>query len=161
MRFSLALLAVLLLMGGATVAKAAGKSVSRDEVLKAIDVFKKEPVTPDGFAAASTIKSFAEHSDTVHVSISKAVIPWMKDSDASDADTRKILLAAYLAGTVEYQLKGGKPGDDVYEGWEQVLATYAQLLHINSAAKIPEVEDLRKKSADGKLRGYAAEVQEK
>ena len=160
-RLPLVFVAALLLGWGAMVTDAAAQPVSREEVLKSIAVFQKEPSSPGGFAAASTIQAFARHSEAVHISLSKAVIPWMKGPDASDADTRKMLLAAYLAGNVEAQLKSGKAADDPYAGWEQVLATYAQLLHINSAAKIPEVEGLKSKSADGTLRAYAARVQEK
>ncbi len=132
--------------------------VSKADVLKAIKTFQMEPTSPDGFAAATTIMAFAAKSSAVHISISKAVIPWIKDKDATDSDTRHILLAAYVAGNVEAQLKSGHPADDVYSGWEQVFTTYAQLIHINSAAKIEEVDELREKDEHGELRAYAAEV---
>jgi hypothetical protein len=154
---SLFLLGLLLLLADNRIA-CADQSVSKVEVLKAINTFQMEPTSKDGFAAASTIMAFAAKSPAIHISISKAVAPWIKDKDASDFDTRNILLAAYVAGNVEAQLKSGRPVDDVYAGWEQVFTTYAQLLHINSAAKIEEVEELRAKDEHGELQAYAAEV---
>jgi len=154
-------LGLLLLVSGHDSTFAADADITKAQALKAIDVFQKDPTSKDGFAAASTFMAFAAKSPTVHISISKAVVPWKKDKDASDADTRKILLAAYVAGNLESQLKGGHAVDDVYAGWEQVLTTYTQLLHINSAAKISEVDDLRVKDEHGELRAYAAEMAKK
>ncbi|HUB67656.1 MAG TPA: hypothetical protein VL981_09245 [Candidatus Methylacidiphilales bacterium] len=136
----------------------ADKTVSRDEVLKAIAVFQADPSSRRGADAAETIFTFAKTSNAVRVSLSHAVAPWMKKKDAPDADTRGMLLAAYVAGNLDAQLKSGKNSDDVYAGWLQVLATYAQLLAINPAAKISEVEELKNKEADGKLQAYAEEV---
>jgi len=159
MRVVLRLLAVAgLLLAGTAGATATDKVVSKAEALTAIATFQKDPTSPDGFAAASTIMAFAHNSRTVHLSLSTSVAPWLKDKNASDADTRTILLTAYVAGNVEAQLKSGRPVDDVYAGWEQMLVTYAQLLQINSAARIPEVDDLKKREADGTLRTYAAQV---
>jgi hypothetical protein len=139
----------------------ADTAVTKAQALKAIDEFQKDPSSKDGFAAAATFTAFAKTSSVVHISLSQDVAPWTRDKDASDADTRTILLNAYIAGNIAAQLKSGHPGDDVYSGWEQVLNTYAQLLHINSAAKIEEVEELKKKEADGALQAYAAEVSKK
>ncbi len=136
----------------------ADKPVTKAAVLNAIAVFQKDPSSKEGFAAGATILAFAKSSGTIHLSLSKAVAPWVKGPDESDADTREILLNAYLVGNVQSQLKSGHPQDDVYAGWEQVLNTYAQLLRINSAAKIAEVEVLKKKEADGELQSYANEV---
>jgi hypothetical protein len=152
-----ALLGLLLLLSGHG-AYAADTAVTKADALKAIDTFQKDPSSKDGFAAAAVFMAFAQKSSVVHISLNRDVAPWLKDKDASDADTRTILLNAYVAGNLAAQLRSGHPGDDVYAGWEQVLNTYAQLLHINSAAKIEEVEDLKNKDADGTLRDYAAEM---
>jgi len=150
------------LMAAGTGLAQADKTVSKDAALKAIEVFQKDASNAEGVAAASTIMAFVRTSDTVRVSLSKAVVPWLKGgSEAPDADTRGMLLTAYVAGNIHSQLISGKPGDDVYAGWQQVLATYAQLLEINPAAKVQEVDDLKKKNADGKLRAYADQVQRK
>jgi hypothetical protein len=149
--------ALLLVTAGAARADA-DKTVSRDDVLKAIKVFEIDPASRQGSDASETIFAFAKTSHAVQVSLSHAVAPWMKHGDAPDADTRGMLLTAYVAGNVEAQLQSGKAHDDIYAGWQQVLATYAKLLAINPAAKISEVEDLKDKEAAGKLRDYAAEV---
>jgi len=153
-------LALLIYVSGSQIVHAA-PAVTKAQALKAIDEFQKDPSSKEGFAAAATFTDFAKTSTAVHISLSRNVAPWLKDKNASDADTRTILLNAYVAGNLSAQLKSGHPGDDVYAGWEQVLNTYAQLLHINSAAKIEEVEDLKKKEADGTLLTYANEVEGK
>ena len=139
----------------------ADKMVSKDAVLKAIEVFQKDASSAEGVAAASTIMSFAKTNASVHLSLSKAVVPWLKAQDAPDADTRGMLLTAYVAGNVRSQLASGKASDDIYAGWQQVLATYAQLLQINPAAKLSEVEELKSKEMAGTLRAYSAEVLKK
>jgi hypothetical protein len=152
----LSVVAALMLLSGFQQAQAA-TAISKADVLQAINVFEKDPSSKEGFAAAATVTAFAQKSPLVHISLSHDVAPWLK-KDTSDADTRGILLNAYVVGNVEAQLKSGKAQDDVYAGWEQVINTYVQLLHINSAAKIEEVEVLKSKEADGSLRSYAAEV---
>ena len=146
------------LLGASAVKADANKTVSRDEVLKAISVFQTDPSSRQGSDAAETILAFAKTSDAVRISLSHAVVPWLKKGDSPDADTRNMLLTAYVAGNIISQLKSGKAHDDVYAGWQQVLTTYAQLLVINPAAKISEVEGLKDKEADGKLQAYADEV---
>ena len=149
------------LLGSLAAGADADKAVSRDEVQKAISVFQEDPSSHQGSDAAETILAFARSSDLVHISLSHSVVPWMKKADAPDADTRTMLLAAYVAGNVTSQLKSGKAHDDVYAGWEQVLMTYTQLLAINPAAKISEVEELKNKEKEGKLEAYAGQVGEK
>lgn len=148
-------------MLGSILAGHAEKSVSKDEALKAIEVFEKDPSSTEGFTAASTIMAFAKTSDAVKLSLSKAVVPWLKGKDAPDADTRGMLLTAYIAGNVRSQLANGKAADDVYAGWQQVIATYDQLHQINSTVKVTEIDDLKAKEKAGTLRAYAAEVVKK
>ncbi len=139
----------------------ADTAVSREAVLKAIEIFQKDPSSTEGVAAASTIMSFARKSDAVHLSLSKAVVPWLKKPDEPDADTRGMLLTAYVAGDIRSQLKSGKAEDDIYAGWQQVLVTYDQLHQINPTVKFPEIEELKTKEKAGTLQAYAAEVQKK
>ena len=154
---SIALIALTLLILGIRTTPA-DPAVTKTQVLTAIDTFQKDPASKEGFAAAATIINFTKTSSAVRVSVTQETAPWLTDKNASDADTRNILLTAYIAGNIKSQLKLGHPSDDVYAGWEQVLDTYAQLLHINSAAKIEEIEDLKKKDADGALQAYADSI---
>lgn len=160
-RLLLGLLALGLFGWTATGGAAPTGAVSKDTVLKAIEVFQKDPSSTEGLTAASTIMSFAQKSDSVHVALSKAVVPWLKKQDAPDADTRSMLLAAYVAGDVRAQLQSGKAEDDIYAGWQQVLATYDQLRQINPTVKLPEIDELKNKEKAGTLHSYAAEVQKK
>jgi hypothetical protein len=153
-----AVLGFAVLLGAGVAHAGTTAPVSKEAVLKAITVFQEDPSSQQGSEASETILAFARSSDAVHISLSHDVVPWMKKSDAPDADTRTMLLAAYVAGNVSSQLKSGRVHDDIYAGWEQVLTTYAQLLAINPAAKISEVNELKSKEAAGKLQAYAAEI---
>ncbi len=137
------------------------ESVSKDAVLAAIVIFEKDPSSKEGFAAASTIMSFAKKNGAVHLSLSKAVVPWFKGGDASDADTRSMLLTAYVSGNIRSQLQSGKAEDDIYAGWQQVFLTYDQLHQINPTVKLPEIDALKDKEKAGTLRAFAATLQSK
>jgi len=136
----------------------AAQAVSREAALQAIEVFQKDPAGTDGLTAATTIMAFVQKSDEVHLSLSKAVVPWLKSKDAPDADTRSLLLTAYVAGNARAQLQSGKAEDDVYAGWQQVLSTYAQLQHINPTVKLPEIDDLKAKEKGGTLHSCATTI---
>ena len=133
--------------------------ISREKALQAIETFQKTPASSEGMTAASTLMSFAEKSTAVRIALSKTVVPWVKSQEAPDADTRTMLMSAYVAGDLAAQLKSGRPEDDVYAGWKQVLATYAQLHAINPTVKIAEIDALKDKETAGTLKAYAAEVQ--
>ncbi len=109
----------------------ADQTVSKTEALKAIDTFQKDPSSKEGFAAAATFMAFAQKSPLVHISLSRTSLRGSRKTQLMPIP-REILLNAYVAGNLEAQLKSGKAVDSIYAGWEQVLTTYAQLLHINS-----------------------------
>ena len=155
------LVLMLLLVGGAISTFASPKLASKEEALQAIATFQKDPSSREGLTAAATFTDFARKSDAVQISLSKAVVPWMKGHDEPDADTRNMLLAAYIAGNIHAQLTHDKVQDDPYAGWQQVLLTYEQLQQINPTVKFSEVDDLKSKEKAGTLRAYATELLEK
>ena len=53
------------------------KLPSREEVLKAVDVFAKSPLSAQGKAAAAAIVTFAEKSDDVTVIVTLDFAPWL------------------------------------------------------------------------------------
>jgi hypothetical protein len=152
-----ALLLGLLTLAG-TGAAWADKHVSKADALEAIAVFSKDPSSKEGFAAGATILAYAKSSDSVHVYLSKDALPWLKDQNADDADTRDMLVTAYLAGNLRSQITKGNSYDDPYAGWQQVFLTYAQLKAINPTVKFSEVDDLKEKDKNGSLRLYAQEI---
>jgi hypothetical protein len=139
----------------------AAKPVSKEDALSAIVTFQKDPSSKEGFAAAATLISFAQNSSAVRIYLSRDAIPWLKDRNAEDADTRDMLIGAYVAGNIRSQLTRGKPEDDPYAGWQQVLSTYAQLQAINPTVKLSEVDKLKDKEKNGSLRTYAEQVRAK
>jgi hypothetical protein len=158
MKRLLPLLLLAALLAGAERGHAEDKAVSKESALKAIEVFEGDPSSPEGRTASATLMAFAQKSDAVKIYLSRDVVPWTKDRDAADADTRDMLLVAYVAGNIHSQLTTGKAEDDPYSGWQQVFNTYEQLQMINPTVKVKEVEDLKKREKDGTLRAYAAEM---
>jgi hypothetical protein len=153
-----ALLLGLLIMLAGTGAARADKHVSKADALAAIGVFSKDPSSKEGFAAGATLLAYTKSSDSVHVYLSKDALPWLKDKNADDSDTRDMLVTAYLAGNVRSQILKGNSYDDPYSGWQQVFLTYAQLKAINPTVKFSEVDDLKEKDKDGTLRAYADKI---
>lgn len=156
-RRAFALLIGVLLLAGKGDALAA-KTVSRDTALSAIDTFQKDPSSKEGIAAMKTFMAFAKSSDAVKIYLSKDLVPWLKGQDAEDADTRSLLLAAYVAGNIKSQLNKGISADDPYAGWIQVIQTYDQLHMINPTVKLPEIDKLKEKEKNGSLHAYADEM---
>src|SRR5437899_12799484 len=78
------------------------KLPSRNEVLKAIEVFANSPLSPEGKEAAATVAKFAEDSHDVSVFISPGVAPWFGSGEPPKHS--ETLLAAYVAGNVRSQL---------------------------------------------------------
>jgi hypothetical protein len=133
--------------------------VSQADVLEAIDIFAKSPVSEQGKAAAAIIAKFAEESDDVTILISQNVVTWLEnDNPPKFSET---LLTAYLAGNVKSQLERRTMANDSYAGIQQVLKTYAQLKEIDKTLYIPEVQKLVDLEAKKELEKYVDEALKK
>ena len=140
------LFAAIVFLGTTSLAQEKSKLPSKEEVLKAVEIFVKSPLSADGKVAAGTIAKFAEESHDVAVTISPRVTPWVASGKPSKfSDT---LLAAYIVGNVQSQLERRIKGNDSYAGIQQVMKTYAQLKKSDKTLEIPEIQkfvDLERK----------------
>lgn len=135
-------------------AKAAPSCPSEDEVLKAIGVFRADPVGEGAADAARLIFRFAEKAETVTVVVSGEVCPWILDKGCKYGE---LLFVAYVAGNIEPQLKAGRKGDQAYEGALQTICTYKQLRALADSKEIPSVEKWVALQKSGELRAVIEE----
>jgi hypothetical protein len=149
----------------------AAETVSRAQVLAAIRTFdanatgnltaaKPAQATDDAVAKASnTILKYSLESDDVVVDLGGASVPWCDVKKGLTAmpnsGERGLLLAAYLSGSVKAQLASGKQDPNPYPGWVAMLRLY-HTMRIREDVRIPEIDALLAKQADGTLEAYAA-----
>jgi len=115
---------------------------AKADVLKAIEAFKADPLSPPPNANFTTVLMFAEGSPEVELEIGPKTCPWVGEEPKSQ--WQGYLLAAYLVGNVEAQLKAGKAGDQVAAGHAAVRATYALIQKKDPAYKSAAVDKLPK-----------------
>ncbi len=127
--------------------------VSKDDVRKAIAIFRRNPASVQGEMSEPIILSFAKDSPDVEVALSEKRLPWIDDK-AAPSETGTALTVAYMAGDIVAQLDKGKTKDDPVAATEQVIATYRQLQEADSKLKIPSVEKLIVLQKQGKLAEY-------
>jgi hypothetical protein len=123
--------------------------------LKAIGLFRDDPLSEDGRGAAAIIVSFSDKSHDVVVRLSKKVFPVFDAPGVSKKETNA-LLAAFIAGNLDSQLLRGVKKDDAYAGELQLIQTYRQLQKKNSKLKIPAIERMAEMEQRGELKRYLA-----
>lgn len=128
------------------------EQVPIEKVLEAIREFQANPVGAVERGVAKTIIDFAGASPAVLISINKKVVPWLGPEQADERES--LLLAAYVAGNTESQLRRGKKEDDPVAGVLQVIATYRQLQQADPAFRVDEVEALIVVEQEGRLKEH-------
>ncbi len=128
------------------------KKTTADAALGAIQEFKADPSAAVERGVAKTIMDFAEASPAVMISFSKKVVPWIGKDEVDER--RSILLAAYVAGNTESQLRRGKKEDDPLAGVLQAIATYRQLQQLDAAFRLDELEALIVLEKEGRLKEH-------
>lgn len=133
---SLPLFLLLLLLATPLLADAPAKA----DVLKAIAAFKADPLAPTPNQNFNTVLKFATDSPEVQIEMGPKTCPWVGEEPKSE--WQGYLLAAYLVGNVEAQLKAGKAADQVQAGHVLVKSTYALIRQKDPKYKSAAVEKL-------------------
>jgi hypothetical protein len=123
--------------------------ITKEEAVKAIVEFRKNPLTEEGRFAAGRIISFAEQSDDVSIHIAQPLVPWLHDG--TDEKYRSLLLGAYIAGNVKSQLDHGIQRDDPHAGMLVVFEVYHQMKEADKKCRIPEIEEFMKLETEHQL----------
>jgi hypothetical protein len=127
--------------------------ITKEVALKAIGLFRDDPLSEDGRGAAAIIVTFVDKSHDVVVGLSKKVFPVFDAPGVSKKETNA-LLAAFIAGNLDSQLLRGVKKDDPYAGDLQMIQTYRQLQQKNPKLKIPAVEKMAEMEQRGELKRY-------
>ncbi len=136
-----------------SVADAADPVITKEIALKAIMIFRDDPLSEDGRAAAAIIITFVDKNHDVLVALNKKAFPVFDAPGVSQKET-SLLLAAFTAGNVDSQLLRGVRKDDAYAGDLQLIQTYRQLQKKNPRLKIAGVEKLAEMEQRGQLKAY-------
>lgn len=134
---------------------AADPVISKEAALKAITLFRNDPLSEDGQAAAALIIIFVEKNQDVVVALNKKVFPVFDAAGVSQKE-KSLLLAAFGAGNVDSQLNRGVKKDNAYAGDLQLIKTYRQLQRENSKLKIAAVEKMAEMESPGELKAYVS-----
>ena len=149
------------------------EAVTRTQVLDAIRAFEanavggvaasKSPEESNAAAARASnlIMRYAVESDDVVVDLGPDSVTWCDVkkglSDQTNAGQRGLLLAAYVSGCIKAQLQSGKQDPNPLSGWVAMLRVY-RVMRISEGTRIPEIEALLARQADGTLEACAAEA---
>lgn len=135
------------------IAAPADPVITKEIALKAIVIFRSDPLSEDGHAAAAVIIKFVDKNHDVLVALNKKAFPVFGAPGVSQ-DERSLLLAAFAAGNVDSQLLRGVKNDDPYAGDLQLIQTYRQLQKKNPKLKIPAIEKMAAMEQRGELKRY-------
>ena len=133
--------------------------ITPEIALKACALFERDAMSQEGRAAAAIVLDFTNKSPAVLVRISPDSVPWIGVKVKTHEEARTRLLAAFIVGNVRAQLLAHENRDHPYEGWLQVLRTYAQLKKRNPKLALPEVDELARKRDAGTLRAEAEKLE--
>jgi hypothetical protein len=134
-------------------ATAADLVISKEVALKAITLFRNDPLSEDGQASAALIIIFVEKNQDVVVALNKKVFP-VFDAPGVSQKEKSLLLAAFAAGNADSQLLRGVKKDHPYAGDLQLIETYRQLQKKNRKLKIPAIEKMAEMEQRGELKRY-------
>lgn len=126
-------------------------SITKEQVIKAIAIFRQDPTSDLARAARSVIVRY-DNPDILIV-FNRKNFP-LSDLP-TDEEPQLTLLAAFIVGNVDSQLASRSKGrDDGYAGDLQMIRTYRQLQQKNRRLKIPAIEKLAELESRGQLKTY-------
>jgi hypothetical protein len=149
------LVALTLLFAASAICAPTPAKLSKELALKAIVLFRNDPQSDFGRAAAAYIFDFVEKSPDVNVVVSSKTVPFLGDKSLPQ-DVFSTLLAAYAVGNADPQLLRARKKNDSYAGVRQVIDTYRQLQKRSPKLKVPQVEKFIELEKSGKLKEHVS-----
>jgi hypothetical protein len=116
----------------------ASQTITRQQVLGAIKQFRNDPIGGYDTGTMATAVRFAQQSDLVRVEITEAYTPWHNDDISEDFSV--LLMGAFIAGNIEYQLMNGVTKNSPVEGVKMVLLAYKSLKNGGYITPVPSLE---------------------
>jgi hypothetical protein len=123
--------------------------LSPEATLKAIQLYRDDPVGDYADCALSVVGNFAEQSPTVLVELRPVYFPWELGEIKSDAEVK--FLGAFVAGNVEYQLTNNVKENRPIEGVRLQLWTYERMKEVGAIETLPGFEEWLELERNGQL----------
>ena len=123
--------------------------LSPEATLKAIQLYRDDPVGDFADCALSVAGNFAEQSPAVLVELRPSYFPWELGKIDSDAEVK--FLGAFVAGNVEYQLTNSVKENRPVEGVRLQLLTYERMKEAGAIETLPGFEKWLELERNGQL----------
>lgn len=127
--------------------------ITKEIALKAVALFRNDPLSENGRGAAAIVLHFADKSQDVVVRLSSKSFP-IGDLAGASQEEQDAILSAFIVGNVDSQLLRGIKQDDPYAGDLQLIETYRELQRRNPKLTLPAVEKLAELESHGQLKEY-------
>ena len=106
-----------------------------EDVKRVISIYREARTSEAGFAAMAALMSFVENSDLVFVEIKEDTLPWVMDAQIND-ELRHLMLAAYVIGNVDEQIKTNTKQNKHCAGALEVTQLIEQIEHSLPTAQV-------------------------
>jgi hypothetical protein len=123
--------------------------LSPEATLRAVQLYRDDPVGDHADCALSIAGNFAEQSPAVLVELRPAYFPWELGKIDSDAEVK--FLGAFVAGNVEYQLTNEVKENRPLEGVRLQLLTYSRMKETGAIDTLPGFEAWLELERNGQL----------
>ncbi len=127
-------------------------AISKDEAHNAINTLLQNPNSPAARTAGRVVLEFAEATPNHRVLINLGYLPWAKNSGLPDGS--QMLLAAFVAGNLQEQMKKKSSTPEPYAGALAVIQVYQKMSRSNPRFKITKVEEFIAMEKRGTLRAH-------
>lgn len=126
------------------------------KVQKAIGILLDCPSSSAGKAAGLAVLQFAGSTQAYRVEITLGYLPWSSREDLPTGS--QLLLAAFVAGNLQEQIKKGSARPEPYAGALAVICVYRKLSEKIPDFRISQVEEFMALESKGRLRNYIASI---
>jgi hypothetical protein len=133
-------------------AVAADQPITKEMAFKAIEAFRQDPTSSLGRSAGSVVVKFSHDSPDVTITFNPKNYPISEIKGTEEE--RMTLLAAFVVGNTDSQLRHGSEKDGGYAGDLQLIRTYRQLQKRNAKLRIPAIEKMAELEVRGELKRY-------
>ena len=129
--------------------------LTKTEALRAITLFREDPLSEIGRGAGGLIMNYAEKSPDVRVVVSQKCIPFLSNKGIP-INEKSTLIAAFVVGNVDSQLLRNQKKDDSYAGVLQVIDSYRQIQREKPKFRLEEIEKFIELEKRGQLKAYVS-----
>lgn len=109
------------------------------QILSVISKLRKNPISSNSKSNYSKVIKYATNADNITVTISPQTCPWIGKVD--NELWSSYLLAAYIAGSIEWQVLNGINDDNKKPGQDFVLEVYKVMKEADSSFISKEIEE--------------------